>query len=427
MKALILLAAVLASDGWTLSQCIDYALEHNLTVKTGEVAVERAEIDVSTAKGALLPYVNASVGENISFGRALTADNTYAYKNNASTSVQLGAGMTLFDGLKSPRRIKLTKLNLEAATADLDKIRDDIRVAVARAYVEVVYAREVLDVAARQIEIDSLQVVRMEGFSGTGMASKAELAQQKASLAESQVTLVEAENNLRAAILDLKQLLELSAEEPFDIVIPSVSVEDIVIGNPEDIYQDALSGRPAVRAESVRLESSEQSLKIARADLYPSLSLNGGIGSNYYSLSDGSLWNQFSNNFSQYIGLQLNIPIFSQLSVRNNIRSAKLGVESQRLQLETVKKSLYKEIVQAWNGAVSARSRYEASLAASDSYSEAFELMTARYENGKATATEFSEAKTRHLKALSDALRAGCELIYTTKLLDFYRGGSLEM
>ena len=160
-----------------------------------------------------------------------------------------------------------------------------------------------------------------------------------------------------------------------------------------------------------------------------SLSLSGGIGSNYYTTSQNvpqsGFWDQLSNNFSQYVGISLNIPIFNKFATRNGIRSAKLGKESQALRLESVKKSLYKEIQQAYYNALAAREKYTSSLTASASYEEAFNLVTTRYENGKATITEFNESKNQYLKAASDLVQASYEYLFQTRLLDFYRGGAL--
>ena len=217
--------------------------------------------------------------------------------------------MTLFDGLATPNRIALAKLNLESATEDLEKVRDDIRVSVAKAYVQILYNYEILDVAREQLKIDSLQVVRLEGLLENGKAAAAEVSQQKASLAQSRLTQVQAENNVRSSLLDLAQLLELPVWEGFSVVRPSLQLETVLLSSPDDIFADAVAIRPAVRAEELRLEGTERSIRIAKAQYYPSLSLSGGLGTNYYtSFSSQNFWNQLSNNFSQYVGLSRTFP-----------------------------------------------------------------------------------------------------------------------
>ena len=437
MKALMISLAVMTaptdslpdlSHPWTLQECTEWALEHNLTVASQAVTVEGREIDKNTANMSWLPSVNGSVSENWSFGRGIGGNNTYESGNSASTGFSLGANMNLFDGLATPRRIQLAKLNLDAATADLEKARDDIRVQVAQAYVQILYNEEIADVAQQQLVIDSLQVARLEGLFANGKASSAEVSQQKASLAQSQLTLVQAQNNVRTSLLTLAQLLELPSWENFSVVRPVVEVEELYIGHPDDIYADALGLRPEIRAEQLRLDGAAKQVQIAQAAYFPSLSLSAGMGTNYYStFATQNFWNQLSNNFSQYVGLSLSIPIFNKFSTRNQVRSARLQQTTQQLQLQRTQQNLYKEIQQAWNSAVAARTKWEASRSAADAAQDAFELMQAKYENGKATMTEFNESRNRLVKAQSDAVQATYEYLYQTRLVEFYRGGSLVL
>ena len=417
---------------WSLQECLDWALEHNLTVKQSELSVAQQEIQTNTAENSWLPNVSGSVNESLSFGRGLTADNTYTSANTTSTGFSIGGGMNLFDGLATPNNIALARLNLEAATADLERARDDIRVAVARAYVQVLYDYEIVDVARKQIELDDAQVARLEALAATGKAAQAEVSQQKASRAQSGVTLVQAENNLRLALLDLAQLLEFTSSEGFSIERPTVVVDEIVLDMPERIYADAVDVRPAVRAEEIRLKSTEKSLKIAQAAQYPSLSLSGGVGSNYYTTNNAAypqdtFWNQLSHNFSPYIGVSMSVPIFTRFQTRNNIRSARVNQELQQIQLDKTKQSLYKEIQQAYSNAVAAEAKYRSSSEASTAAEDAFRLTQAKYENGKATITEFNESRNQLLKTKSDQVQATYEYLFQSRLLDFYRGATLAL
>ena len=225
---LMLLAATAAraqensqATPWTLQDCTNYALDHSLTVQKSALQVSQREIELGTARARLLPGVSANASQNFSFGRGLTADNTYANTNTTNTGLSLGADMTLFNGLRNKNNIELGKLNLQAATRDLEKARDDIRVAVAKAYVQILYNEEILAVARRQVEIDSLQVVRLEAMRDNGKAAEAEVARQAATLAQSRLTAVQASNNLHIALLDMTQLLELPSPEASPWRIPS--------------------------------------------------------------------------------------------------------------------------------------------------------------------------------------------------------------
>lgn len=415
---------------WTLEQCIDYALDHNLQVRQSELSAAQKEIALSSAEGRRLPGLSANASQNFSFGRGLTADNTYANTNTTSTGFSLGSDVTLFSGFQIKNNILQSKLDLAAATVDLEKARDDIRVAVAQAYIQVLYDKEILAVAQRQIEIDSLQVVRLEEMVRCGQASGAELAAQKATLAQSRSTAVQAAGTLSLALLDLSQLLELPSPEGFDVVVPpDDALLPSLLPSPEDIYAEAVEIKPAVEAEEIRLDYAKKGIDIAKGAFMPSLSLSGGVGSNYYTSSgmgSAKFYDQIKNNFSQYLGLSLSVPIFSRFSNRNNLRSAQLSLKSQEIQLENVKKSLYKEIQQAYYAAVTAQEKFVGSEAALSSAKEAFDLTAAKYENGKATVTEFNEAKVRWLEAASNRARALYEQLYQTRLLDFYRGSALH-
>ena len=210
-----------AQKQWGLRECCDYAVEHNISIKQQQNQCRQQEIQLSNAKNSRLPDLSASVGQNFSFGRGLTMDNTYTNTNTSSTSLQLGASMPLFTGFEIPNQIQLSKLNLEAATADLEKAKNDIRMQVAQAYVQILYDMEIADVARRQVEIDSAQVARLEAFVSNGKAAEAELSQQRATLANSRLTATQADNNYRLAILTLTQLLELPSPEGFSVVRPS--------------------------------------------------------------------------------------------------------------------------------------------------------------------------------------------------------------
>ena len=418
---------------WNLRECCDYAVEHNISIKQQENACRQQELQLSTSKNSRLPDLSASAGQNFSFGRGLTAANTYSNTNTSSTSLQLGASMPLFTGFQIPNQIKLAKLNLEGATADLEKAKNDIRMKVAEAYVQILYNMEIADVAHRQIDIDSAQVARLEAFVKNGKAAEAELSQQKATLANSRLTATQALNNCRLAVLTLTQLLELPTPEGFAIVRPDISgvsgISRVSGLTPDLIYAEALGVKPEILSQQLKLKGHEHSIKIAQAANYPTLSLSGGLGTNYYTTSgfkSDAFGEQLKNNFSQYIGLNLNIPIFNRFQTRNNIRSARIDYENQQLTLDNTKKTLYQEIQKVYYNALNAQSKEEASLQAMESTKDAFELMQAKYETGKATITEFNESKNTYLKSESDLVQARYENLYQSALIDFYRGKDLN-
>ena len=419
---------------WNLRECCDYAVEHNISIKQQQNQCRQQELQLSTAKSQRLPDLSASAGQNFSFGRGLTAQNTYSNTNTSSTSFSLGTSVPLFTGFQIPNQIKLNQLNLEAATADLEKAKNDIRMQVAQAYVQILYDMEIADVANRQIAIDSGQVARLQAFVDNGKASEAELSQQKATLANSRLTATQAENNTRLAILSLTQLLELPTPEGFMIVKPNIDELVGLVGlaeqvTPDQIYDEALGIKPEILSQQLRLKGTEHNIKIAEAGNYPTLSLSGGLGTNYYTTSgfkSDAFGTQLKNNFSQYIGVNLSVPIFNRFQTRNNIRNARIEQENQQLQLDNTKKTLYKDIQQVYYNALNAQSKEKSSEEALQSSKDAFTLMQAKYENGKATITEFNEAKNTYLRAESDLVQARYENLYQQALIEFYRGKDLN-
>ena len=424
------LGSASAQKAWSLRDCCDYAIEHNISIKQQQNQCKQSEIQLSSAKNSRLPDLSSSLNQNFSFGRGLTAQNTYTNTNTSSTSLSLGTSVPLFTGFEIPNQIKLNQLNLEAATADLEKAKNDIRTQVAQAYVQILYDMEIAEVAHRQISIDSAQVARLQAFVDNGKASEAELSRQKATLAQSKLTATQADNNLKMELLSLTQLLELPTPEGFTVVRPSQEEIDGVMNNatllsPDDIYAEALGVRPEILSQQLKLKGTDHSIKIAQAGHYPTLSLSGGMGTNYYTTSgfkSDSFGKQLENNFSQYIGLSLSIPIFNRFQTRNRVRTARLEQANQQLQLDNTKKTLYKEIQQVYYNALNAQSKEKSSAEAVQSSKDAFELTQAKYENGKSTITEFNESKNNYLKSESDLVQAKYENLYQHALLEFYRG-----
>lgn len=416
---------------WTLRECIDHALEHNITVRQSALNVEQKEIDLNTAKGRRLPGVSASSSESLSFGRGLSADNTYTNSNTSSTSFNLGMDVPVFQGLQINNGVKMGRLDLEVAMADLAKAKDDVRVSVAQAYVQILYNQELLRVAVSQEEHDEMLLYQMEEKKKVGKASAADLAAQRATLAQSKVSRIQAEANLNIAILDLTQLLELPTPDGFAVAVPEADdfSTDILL-SPEVIYEQAVGIKPSVLSAELALDRADLAIASAKGAYMPSISLSAGLGSNFYTSSNmnyGKFLQQMRNNFSQYVGLSLNIPIFTRFSTRNNVRTAKLNKFNQQLQVESVKKALYKEIQQAYYNALNSQAKYNGSIEARESANEHYRLTEEKYLNGKAGIAEYNDAKNNFLRAESELLRSRYECLFQVRLLDFYRGGDIVM
>lgn len=414
---------------WGLTECIQYALSHNLNIKQQEDNVRLKEISLSTSKNSRLPDLSGSVGENFSFGRALTSDNTYLNRNTQSTSFSLGTSVPIITGGRIPTDIKVSKLNLQAALQDYEYVRENVALSVTSSYLEAIYQKDLVQVAERQVELSKAQVHRMELLFQNDKASEAELSQIRATLANDELSLTQQQNSYMLALLELSQLLELESPEGFDVVRPEIeSIKGDELPSPELVYNEALGIKPQIQAEQIRLQSARKNIQLAKSAYYPSLHLNAGMGSSYYKTSGyetRSFGSQLHDNFNQYIGMSLSVPVFNRFATRNSVRSARLQFHAQEIKLEQTKKSLYKEIQQAYYNAVAASRQCESSDEALASANTAFVLMQRKYENGKATATEFQDAKTKYMRAESQKIQSGYTYIFRKKILDFYRGVSL--
>ena len=424
-------AGVSSAQVWTLQRCIDYAIENNIQIRQSDIAAQTRDIDLNSARSSRLPGVSAGASQGWSFGRSITADNTYANTNTSSTSFNIGADMTLFAGRRIAGNIQLAELSLEAAKADLERIKDDVRVQVAQAFIQIVYNRSILEVARGQVTIDSMQVERLTALAAIGKASSAEVSSQKATLAQSNLSVTQAQNNLNMSILTLTQLLDLPSPEGFEIVAPTADeITFNIPDDPEEIYRQALGIKPAIKSEELRLEQASRNIDIARGSFYPTLSLSAGAGTGYYTnskIQSQPFGDQIKNNLGQNVGLNLSIPIFSRNSNRNSVRSAQLSKMNQEMQLDNAKKQLYKEIQQAYYNAVASKSRYESSREVEASAQESFQLVQAKYEGGKASITEFNESKNRLVTAQADVIKYRYEYLFNTALLEFYRNSTFEL
>lgn len=332
-----------AQQAWTLKKCIDYAIEHNLTIKQQEASAEQSKIELSTAKNSRLPDLNGSASHSFSFGRSLQADNTYNSINTQNTGFSLSTSVPLFTGLQIPNNIALSKLNLQAALEDLNAAKENVSIQVASSYLQVLFNDELARVAHEQVDLSREMLVQREAYFRNGKASESELYEAKSRVAQDELSAVQADNDYQLALLDLSQLLELPSPDGFAIVSPQTdAVENLGTPlPPAEIYADALLIKPVIKAAQYRLEGAQKSIRIAQSAYYPQLSLGAGLSTNYYKMSgmdNAGFGSQLRDNFSQYVGLTLSIPIFNRLATRNRVRSARIQRTTLGWQLEDSKK-----------------------------------------------------------------------------------------
>ena len=328
--------------------------------------------------------------------------------------------------------IALAKLNLKAAVEDLNKAKEDISIQVTSNYLQVLFNKELSKIAHEQVMLSKEILSQKEAFFTNKKISKADLYEAKSRVAQDELSAVQAENNYKLSLLDLSQLLELPNPDEFEIVVPETDtlVNADILMSPVDIYAEAIAVKPAVKAAQYRLEGAQKNIRIAQSAYYPQLSLSAGLSTNYYNVSgreNGHFGAQLRDNFSQYIGFSLSVPIFNRFATRNRVRNARIQQHSFNLQLEEVKKNLYKEIQQAYYNAINASTQYASSRTANQAAQLSFNLMKEKYIVGKANSTEYNEARTIWMKAISDFIQAKYDYLFRCKILDFYRGIPLNI
>lgn len=419
-----------APHAWTLKECIDHALEHNIRIRQTANETEMSRIEAHTARWSRLPDLNGSAGQNWSWGRSASpVDNSYRDINSANTNLGLSTSVPLFTGLRIPNGQALAKLNLKASIEDLRKAKEDVAINVTSAYLQVLFNHELSQVAQRQVELSREQLARIRSLLEAGKAAPPDVAEAQARTAQDEAAAVQADNTYRLSLLELSQLLELPTPEGFVLAAPAGEPSFGTLTPPDEIYAQALAYKPGIKAAEYRLEGSKHSLRMARSQLFPQLSFNAGLGSNYYTVngrSENSFGNQLKNNLNKYIGFHLSVPLFDRFATRNRIRAERVRQTNLGLQLEETRKGLYKEIQQAWYNALAAESKYDSSAAAVQASEEAFRLLQEKLENGKATFIEYNEAKLNLAKVQSDRLQAKYDYIFRTKILDFYKGVRIE-
>jgi outer membrane protein len=431
---LLILSAVgsaSAQSAWDLNKCIEYAKSKNLTIQRRQLDRQSAEINVNTAQMSRLPNLNASISQNFNFGLAPTANNTYASNNNSQTSFGVESQTNLFNGFYTSYNINYTNWNLKASLEDINQAVNDISVNIAVAYLQILYNKELVRVSEEQVQQSQSQLEKTSKLVEAGRMPTSELYESKAQLAKDELTLTQNKNALQLSLVDLAQLMELEDVKGFDITVPDLQQvvinSETTVSQNDSVYQNALNFRPGVKAAEYRLNAGQEYIKMMKASFYPSLVFTAQYGNGYYyAFSQGSsnpaFSSQLKNNYQALLGATLSIPIFNRYTVRNNVKLASIDLQRYQISLTEAKKSLYKEIQQAYYNALAAKEKYisaEKSVSASE---EAFRYAQERFDAGRSTTFEFNETKLRLVGAQSDLAKAKYEFIFRTKLLDFYNG-----
>lgn len=423
---------------WTLEECITYAIEHNIDLKQKEQDQESRKVDLSTSKNSWLPNLNANLGQNFDFGRSPSKTGVIVDQNSANSSFYLQTSMPIFDGFKIPNDIKARKLDLQAATENLNKAKEDLAINVASYFVEALYNKELLTVAELQAALSTEQVTRTESLVNAGKVPLSQLYDIKAQQAKDEASLTEAKNNVNLSLLNLAQMLELERTgQSLDISVPEIddAIEKYMtsILPPDVVYNNAVAVKPQIKEQEYLLESQKKMLKVAQAGYFPKLDFSASYSNGYYHYSGGtdivnsSFSDQLNQNGRKTIGFSLSIPLFNRFQTRNNVRSSRIAILNRELMMENSKKVLYKEIQQAYFNATAAQEKYKATGKSVLASKEAFGYAENKYNAGKSTVYEYSESKTKYSQSLSEQIQAKYNYIFRAKILDFYNGIPIKL
>ena len=413
---------------WTLEECIDYAIEHNIEMKQSQNQIKSLRVQRNTLKNDFLPDLNAGASQKFAFGRSLNQNNTYEDSNIQSSSFSVSTEMNLFSGFKTTASLSQNKFDLLAAEANKELIENNLSLNVAGAYFQILLNKEIYRIAQEQIRLTEEQESRTQLLIENGKAPESQLYDVKAQLADDELTATEAKNSLRLAFLDLAQLMELKGYDAFDIdsMGGSIAMADTV--NPVSIYHTALDCMPQIRKAYYSLQSKAKEVKIAKSGYYPVVSLGAGITTGYYyygrGLSD-TFKKQFDNNMQKSVYMTVSIPLFDRFSTRNQVRSARIEESNARLSLENERKELYKDIEKAYTDALSAFEKFEATSKAVMANEEAHRYALEKYAAGKSTVFEYDEIKMKLADALSKQSQAKYTYLLKERILSFYSCHSL--
>ena len=274
-----------AQQTMSLRQCIDYALSRNVQIKLQELNNRTEALNVSAAKNERLPEVGATANQSFNFGRGLTSSNTYVSQNTRSTSFGISASVPIFTGFRLVNQRKQAELNLSAAVADLERLRESLSIQVTQAYLQVLYQKELVKTAQDQLALSNVQLERVKAFYENKKASGLEVTQAQNTVAQDELQLVENQNAYRLALLDLSQLIEMPSPDSLNVAVPPLQIPQRPSDGPQQIFDEAVAAKPEIVAQQFRIQSAEKGIEIARAGYWPTLNLSGNLGSSYYKVN----------------------------------------------------------------------------------------------------------------------------------------------
>lgn len=426
-----------AARQWSLKDCIDYALANNIQLQKAKVQQLSALEGIKQSQSALLPSLSLSTSQNVSYnpwpeqgsamiaGNKVQADVKKVYYNG---SYSLSGNWTVWNGGQNTNTVKLNKLAAEQARLDSAVTANNVLEQIAQLYVQILYSDEAISVTKESLKVSQTNEERGKTMVSVGKMSKADLAQLTAQRANDEYSIVEAESNLRNYKRQLKQLLQIADNDEFDVAIPSTTDEMALKEVPamNDVYTAALAQRPEIQNAKLGIESSDLSVKIAKAGKMPTVSLNAGLSTSTTSMSQNGWGNQMKNNFTVGGGVSVSIPLFDNRKTKTSVNKAMLQKESYLLDLQDKQTTLYSTVENYWLQAVTNQNKFKAARVSTESAQASYELLSEQFNQGLKNIVELMTGKTNLLQAQQNELQSKYLAILNLNMLDFYRTGEIK-
>lgn len=426
-----------AARQWSLKDCIDYALANNIQLQKAKVQQLSALEDIKQSQSALLPSLSLSTSQNVSYnpwpeqgsamiaGNKVQADVKKVYYNG---SYSLSGNWTVWNGGQNTNTVKLNKLAAEQARLDSAVTANNVLEQIAQLYVQILYSDEAISVTKESLKVSQTNEERGKTMVSVGKMSKADLAQLTAQRANDEYSIVEAESNLRNYKRQLKQLLQIADNDDFDVVIPSTTDEMALKDVPalNDVYAASLTQRPEIQNAKLGIESSDLSVKIAKAGKLPTVGLNAGLSTSTTSMNSNGWGNQVKNNFTVGGGVTVSIPLFDNRKTKTAVNKAMLQKENYMLDLQDKQTTLYSTVENYWLQAVNNQNKFKAARVSTESAQASYELLSEQFNQGLKNIVELMTGKTNLLQAQQNELQSKYLAILNLNMLDFYRTGEIK-
>ena len=422
---------------WTLRECIDYALQNNITLQKSSLTRRSAQEDILQSQAALLPSLSASTNQNVSYrpwpetGRA-TVQNGFVQQSVDKVfyngSYGINSNWTVWNGNRNRNTIKLNKISAEQAQADSATTANNIQEQIAQLYVQILYSIDAINVNKKSLETSKQNEERGKAFVEVGKMSRADLAQLTSQRAQDEYNIIASESTLRNYKRQLKQLLQITNDEEFDIVVPTTTDEMVLqlIPTLQSVYEAALEQRPEIKRAKLGIESSNLNIKMAKAQRLPTIGVNASATTTTTSMSNNAWGTQLKNNFNLGAGVNVSIPIFDNRMAKTAINKALIQRENYMLDLKDKQTALYSTIENYWLQAVNNQEKYKAAKIATQSAETSYEMLSGKFEQKLINIVELMQGRDALLKAQQNELQSKYLTLLNIDMLHFYMTGELK-